>query len=411
VNDLISIVSQKHSLACLYFKDNVSFIVKEQLELASKLLGVLLPTKYVTLNLSLKLNLNPGRYPMRRSFASDNNAGVHPLALEAIARANQGHEVGYGDDPYTRAAEAAFESELGKVAVYPLLTGTAANVLAIAALLQPFEAVICTRLAHLWVDECGAPERFTGCKLIPLECPDGKLRVEQVAAAMTGRGDEHRVQPRMISITQPTEVGTLYTLKEMTDLAEFAHAQGLYLHVDGARISNAAATLNCSFKALLRDTGVDVVSFGGTKNGLMTAEALIFLQPELAKKMPYLRKQAMQLNSKMRFVSAQLEAFLNQKLWLDNAQHANKMALQLAEAVFSLPGITPAWPVESNAVFAKVPPGLIAPLKKQFYFYVWDETVPIVRWMCSFDTQAEDIEAFVTAIKQILNTLESEQIS
>jgi threonine aldolase len=205
---------------------------------------------------------------------------------------------GYGDDPYTQAAEAAFIAELGEVAVFPVLTGTAANVLAIAALLRPFEAVICSRLAHLWVDECGAPERFTGCKLIPLDTPDGKLQVAQVATALGGRGDEHRVQPRMISITQPTEVGTLYSLAEIQALAEFAHAQGLYLHVDGARISNAAAALNCRFSTLLRETGVDVVSFGGTKNGLLNAEALVFLNPALAQDMPYLRKQAMQLNSK-----------------------------------------------------------------------------------------------------------------
>lgn len=345
---------------------------------------------------------------MRRSFASDNNAGLHPEALAALAQANQDHEIGYGDDPYTHAAEAAFAAELGEVAVFPVLTGTAANVLAIAALLRPFEAVICSRLAHLWVDECGAPERFTGCKLIPLDAPDGKLQVDQVAAALGGRGDEHRVQPRMLSITQPTEVGTLYTLSEMKDLADFAHAQGLYLHVDGARISNAAAALNCSFRELLRETGVDVVSFGGTKNGLLNAEALVFLNPALAKEMPYLRKQAMQLNSKMRFVSAQWLPFLKEQLWQRNAQHANAMAQQLAEAVFALPGIEPAWPVESNAVFAKVPPGLIAPLKTDFYFYVWDETSSVVRWMCSFDTQPEDIQAFTQAIAQILNALESE---
>lgn len=345
---------------------------------------------------------------MRRSFASDNNAGLHPQALAALANANQEHELGYGDDPYTQAAEAAFVAELGEVAVFPVLTGTAANVLAIAALLRPFEAVICSRLAHLWVDECGAPERFTGCKLIPLDTPDGKLQVAQVATALGGRGDEHRVQPRMISITQPTEVGTLYSLAEIQALAEFAHAQGLYLHVDGARISNAAAALNCNFSTLLRETGVDVVSFGGTKNGLLNAEALVFLNPALAKEMPYLRKQAMQLNSKMRFVSAQWLPFLNDQLWLRNAQHANTMAQQLAEAVFALPGIEPAWPVESNAVFAKVPAGLIAPLKAEFYFYVWDETDSIVRWMCAFDTQPEDIQAFKAAIVKILKSLESE---
>lgn len=345
---------------------------------------------------------------MRRSFASDNNAGLHPQALAALAGANQEHELGYGEDPYTRAAEAAFAEELGEVAVFTVLTGTAANVLAISALLHPFEAVICSRLAHLWVDECGAPERFTGCKLIPLECPDGKLQVEQVAAALGGRGDEHRVQPRMISITQPTEVGTLYSLEEIKALADFAHAQGLYLHVDGARISNAAAALNCSFRQLLRETGVDVVSFGGTKNGLLNAEALIFFNPDQARNMAYLRKQAMQLNSKMRFVSAQWQPFLKAGLWLKNAQHANAMALQLAEAVFALPGIEPAWPVQSNAVFAQVPPALIAPLKEEFYFYVWDESRSIVRWMCAFDTQTEDIQAFTAAIQRILNALESE---
>lgn len=341
----------------------------------------------------------------RRSFASDNNSGLHPLILQALMDANQGHERGYGDDPYTRSMEMAFAELLGEVSVFPVLTGTAANVLAIAALLQPFEAVICSQQSHLWVDECGAPERFMGCKLVPLPTPDGKLRPEQLLPLLGGRGDVHRVQPRLISITQPTELGTLYTLDEISALADFAHRQGLLLHLDGARISNAVAALNCSLKALIRDTGVDVVSFGGSKNGLMNAEAVIFLDPAQAKTFPYLRKQAMQLNSKMRFVSTQLDVFLRSGLWLENARHANQMAQILAHSVFSLPGIEPAWPVQSNAVFARVPQALIAPLQQDFYFYVWDETLSVVRWMCSFDTQPEDLDAFVQRIRDLLSEM------
>ncbi|PIQ26290.1 threonine aldolase [bacterium (Candidatus Blackallbacteria) CG17_big_fil_post_rev_8_21_14_2_50_48_46] len=340
---------------------------------------------------------------MRRSFASDNNSGLDPMVLEALQAANQDHEIGYGEDPYTRAAEAAFQKELGDVAVFPVLTGTAANVLCISALLQPFEAVICSKMAHLWVDECGAPERFCGNKLIPLDTADGKLMPAQISTVLCGRGDEHRVQPRMISITQPTEVGTLYSREEITNLAEFAHQQGLFLHVDGARIANAAAALNCSFKDLLRDTGVDIVSFGGTKNGLLNAEAVVFMNPAQAKNMPYLRKQAMQLNSKMRFLSVQWEKALQSDHWLKNAKKANQMAALLAQAVFEIPEIEPAWPVQSNAVFAKVPKALIQPLQAEYYFYVWDESASIVRWMCSFDTQEIDIINFVNTIQDILN--------
>jgi threonine aldolase len=252
------------------------------------------------------------------------------------------------------------------------------------------------------VDECGAPERFTGSKLLPVATPDGQLSPALIEPLLQGRGDEHRVQARLISITQPTEVGTVYSLAQMRELADFAHAHGLWLHVDGARISNAAVSLDCDFNTLLRQTGVDLVSFGGTKNGLLNAEAVIFMQPEQARYMPWLRKQAMQLNSKMRFISVQLTAFLRQGLWRENARQANQMARLLAEQVFALPGIEPAWPVESNAVFARVPPALIGPLQQRFPFYVWDPSGPVVRWMCSYDTQPEQVSEFVQAIRELL---------
>jgi threonine aldolase len=336
-----------------------------------------------------------------RSFASDNNSGIHPEILKAISAANQGHVVGYGDDPYTGAAVRKFREHFGPdIDVFMVFNGTAANCLSLIALTRSFHAVICSEVAHIYTDECGAPERFTGCKLIPIPAPDGKLTVESVRRAYHGIGDQHHVQPRVISITQATEVGTVYRPQEIEALAGFAHERQMFLHVDGARIANAAASLGQSLRQATRDLGVDVLSFGGTKNGLMGAEAVIFFARELSRDFLYSRKQGMQLASKMRFISAQLNALLSDNLWWKNAQHSNRMAKLLERAIKKIPEIEIVYKVEANGVFAKVPPRSIAKLQKRYFFYVWNEEHSIVRWMCSFDTTEDDIKRFAELIAE-----------
>ena len=274
-----------------------------------------------------------------RSFASDNNAGVHPEVLEAIARANQGHTVGYGDDAYTESAVRKFKEHFGDdIEVFIVFNGTAANCLSLKALTDSYHAVICTDFAHIYTDECGAPEKFTGCKLIPLPNQNGKLTVEAVRGAYHGIGDQHHVQPRVVSITQSTEMGTVYKPAEIKALARFCHEHDLFLHMDGARIANAAASLKQNLRQATRDLGVDVLSFGGTKNGLMGAEAVVFFNKRLADNFLYLRKQGMQLASKMRFISAQFEALLTNDLWLTSAQHANRMAQMLEKEISKISG-------------------------------------------------------------------------
>jgi threonine aldolase len=330
-----------------------------------------------------------------RSFASDNNAVVHPEVLEAIRRANEGHTVGYGDDPHTDAALAKFKEQFGTdVAVFFVFNGTAANVLSLQALARPFHAVLCPELSHIYTDECGAPERLTGCKLVPLAAPDGKLTVETVAHAYHGIGDQHHVQPRVISITQSTEMGTVYKPAEVQALARFAHERKMFLHMDGARISNAVAAQGLTLRQATRDLGVDVLSFGGTKNGLMGVEAVVFFRPELAEDFMFLRKQGMQLASKMRFLSVQMEALLTNDLWRRNAEHANGMARLLEQEVKKIPGIRVAYPVEANGVFAQIPHEAIKRIQERYFFYVWSEEESVVRWMCSFDTTEEDVREF-----------------
>jgi threonine aldolase len=330
-----------------------------------------------------------------RSFASDNNAGIHPEVLKAISAANQGHAVGYGDDRYTAAAVEKFKEHFGQDAeVFIVFNGTAANCLSLKALTDSFHAVICTEVAHIYTDECGAPENFTGCKLIPIEAPEGKLTVESVGRAYHGTGDQHHVQPRVISITQATEMGTVYKPDEIKSLARFAHKREMFLHMDGARIANAAAALGQNLRQATRDLGIDVLSFGGTKNGLMGAEAVIFFDEKLAHNFQYLRKQGMQLASKMRFISAQFDALLTNDLWLQNADHANRMACLLQKEVSKIPQVKIVYKVEANGVFAKIPRHAIAKLQKRYFFYVWNEEESIVRWMCSFDTTEEDVRQF-----------------
>ncbi|MFT4560914.1 MAG: threonine aldolase [Gammaproteobacteria bacterium] len=336
------------------------------------------------------------------NFASDNCSGIHPKILEAIARANHGFEKAYGDDPYTDAAISALRNEFGKQAeVFFTFGGTGANVVGIASIARSFEAVFCADCSHIWADECAAPEKFFGGKLIPLPSVFGKITAEIVAANIGDSRGVHHVVPRVISITQPTEWGTIYQPEEIRALAEFAHARGMFLHVDGARLSNAAAALGCSLAATSSDLGVDVLSFGGTKNGLMGGEAIIFINPECATDAAFLRKQATQLPSKMRFISVQFEAFLETGLWRTNAEHANSMARRLADLVADVEGVDFCCPVEINALFPKLDPAYLGPLSDHCEFYMWDEKASIARWMTSFNTAIEDVDAFANLIRDV----------
>ena len=336
-----------------------------------------------------------------RSFASDNNAGVHPEVLEAITRANQGHVIAYGDDPHTRSANAKFEEHLGDgIEVFFTFNGTGANVLGLQALTRPYHAVLCSEYAHIYSDECGAPEKHTGCKLIPLPHVDGKITLDSVGHAYHGIGDQHHVQARVISITQCTEMGTVYRPEEVEALARFAHEHNMFLHMDGARIANAAVSLGQSLRQATRDLGVDVLSFGGTKNGIMGGEAVVFFNRDLGTDFLYLRKQGMQLASKMRFIAAQFEALLTNDLWRRSAEHANRMARVLEAEVRKIPQVRIVWPVEANGVFAQIPRQAMEKIKVRYFFYPWIEEQCIVRWMCSFDTTEEDIRDFAAVIAE-----------
>jgi threonine aldolase len=338
-----------------------------------------------------------------RGFGSDNHAGVHPEVLDAIAAANKGHAHSYGDDRYTREATAIFRRHFGEeVEPFFVFNGTGANVTSLAALTRSFEAVICADTSHLHIDECGAPEQVGGVKLLTLPTPDGKLTPDIVQPKLAGRGDEHQVRPRVLSIAQTTELGTVYTPDEIGALAECAHKAGLYLHVDGARFANAAAALGVEFRAISTDVGVDVLSFGGTKNGLMLGEAVVFFDGELARDYRFARKQGMQLASKMRFVAAQFSALLGGELWRQSAEHANRMARLLEQKVREIEGVEVTQQAEANAVFARLPQAAIPILQEQFFFYVWDAASGEVRWMTAFDTTEEDVEAFVACIQETM---------
>jgi len=339
--------------------------------------------------------------PPTRSFASDNNAGMHPEILDAIARANQGHVVAYGDDPYTRSALAKFEEHFGPgIDVFFTFNGTGANVLSLQALNRPFHAVLCSEYAHIYTDECGAPEKHTGCKLIPLPHQDGKITLDSVRHAYHGIGDQHHVQVRVISITQSTEMGTVYRPEQIQALAGFAHENNMFLHVDGARLANAAASLGQTLRQATRDLGVDVLSFGGTKNGIMGGEAVVFFNRALSTDFLYLRKQAMQLASKMRFIAAQFEALLTNDLWRRSAEHANRMARLLEKEVARIPEVKVVWKVEANGVFAQIPRHAIEKIRQHYFFYTWMEDESVVRWMCSFDTTEEDVREFARVVSE-----------
>src|SRR5215213_10232204 len=339
----------------------------------------------------------------KRSFASDNNAGIHPEMIEAIKAANDGHVVGYGDDPITERTIKLFQKHFGEhVAVYFVFGGTGANVLGLQAITNSYQAIICVETAHVNFDECGAPEKFTGCKLLAVSTPDGKLRVDQIKPLLHVTGVQHHVQPGVISISQVTEMGTVYTQKELKTLADFAHDSGMLLHVDGARLANAAVSLNASLKEITADAGVDVLSFGGTKNGMMYGEAVIFFDKERASDFKYIRKQGMHLPSKMRFISAQFEALLSGDVWRRGAAHANRMAQVLGSELAKVPKIKLTQPVQSNGVFATIPKEYIPVLQEKYFFYVWDDAISEVRFMASFDTSEEDIRDFVQFVKQIV---------
>src|SRR5258707_9156246 len=340
-----------------------------------------------------------------RGFSSDNNAGVHPEILEAIARVNQGHVVAYGDDAYTRSALKKFEEHFGpEIAVFFTFNGTGANVLSLQALTRSFNSVLCSDYAHIYTDECGAPEKHTGCKLIPLSQQNGKITLDSVRHAYHGIGDEHHAQPRAISITQSTEMGTVYQPEEIQALARFAHEHDMFLHMDGARLANAAVSLGQSFREATRDLGVDVLSFGGTKNGILGGEAVVFFHPEHGHDFLYLRKQSMQLASKMRFTAAQFEALLTNDLWRRSAEHANSMARLLEAELRRIPQIKVIWRVEANGVFAQIPRHAVEKIKERYFFYMWIEEEGIVRWMCSFDTTEEDVREFVKVVAEAVKS-------
>jgi threonine aldolase len=336
-----------------------------------------------------------------RGFASDNNAGVHPEVLEAIARANQGHVIAYGNDPYTRSAIAKFEEHFGaEIDVFFTFNGTGANVLGLQALTRPYHAILCSDYAHIYTDECAAPEKHTGCKLIPLPHQGGKITLDLVRRAYHGIGDQHHVQARVVSITQTTEMGTVYKPEEIQALARFAHEHEMFLHMDGARIANAAVSLGQSLRQATRDLGLDVLSFGGTKNGIMGGEAVIFFNREFSRDFLYVRKQGMQLASKMRFIAVQFEALLTNDLWRRSAEHANRMARVLEAQLRKIPQVRIAWPVESNGVFVQISRQALENIKERYFCYPWIEEEDIVRWMCSFDTTEQDIADFVKVVAE-----------
>lgn len=343
--------------------------------------------------------------PALRSFASDNYAGAHPEVLAAIAAANEGHQVAYGEDVYTRRLQEVMAEHFGPgVEVFPVFNGTGANVLGLQSMLPRWGAVICAQTAHINTDENAAPERVAGLKLLPVPTPDGKLTPDLVDREAWGWGDEHRAQPLAVSITQTTELGTAYTPGEIRAIADHAHARGMSVHLDGARIANAAAHLGLPLRELTTDAGVDLLSFGGTKNGLLFGEAVVVLNPEATQGLTYLRKLNMQLTSKMRFVSAQLIALLTDDLFLRSAAHANAMAQRLRQAVADVPGVTVTQPTQSNAVFAILPPGVADAVRERFRFYDWNPGTGEVRWMCAFDTTDADVDAFAVAIREAITT-------
>jgi threonine aldolase len=343
---------------------------------------------------------------VQRGFASDNNAGVHPEILKELISVNYGHAIGYGYDIYTEQAKKLFKEHLGNdTEVFFVFNGTAANVLGLSSVVRSWNSVITTFSAHLEQDECGAPEKFAGCKVLTVDTPDGKINVNMLEKHVHGFDFEHHSQPRIISITQATELGTVYSAGEILEISEFAHNNGMLLHMDGARIANAAVSLDLPFRSFTTDSGVDVLSFGGTKNGMMFGEAVCFLKPGLSNDFKYVRKQGMQLASKMRFISAQYIAYFKNDLWRRCAENSNSMARLLYEKVRDINGIRITQPVQSNGVFVIIPLQVAENLSKHYFFYAWNEKTSEYRWMTSWDTTEEDLENFVEILKKELGRL------
>jgi len=340
---------------------------------------------------------------MKRGFGSDNHSGFSPEVIDALVRANDRHALAYGDDEVTARLRVLIKDTFGpRASIYLVFNGTGANVLSIDAMCRSYEAVVCAETAHINVDECGAPQRVVGCRLLTVDTPDGKLTPALVKTRLHGFGFEHHSQPKAISISQPTELGTLYTLDEIRALADLAHSYNMYLHIDGARLANAAVALGCSFKEMTTDQGVDVLSFGGTKNGLIMGESCVILNQALDNDMLYRRKQMTQLGSKMRFMAAQMECYIESGMWRRNAEHSNRMAQLLYNELRDVPTVRVMYPVQVNSVFVQLPREVWTSLQEDYFFYDWDEDANVVRWMCSFDTTEDDIRNFVQALKNRL---------
>jgi len=338
-----------------------------------------------------------------KAFASDNYSGVHPEVMDALVRANSEHVGSYGNDEYTGRAVEKFKTFFGNnIEVYFVYNGTGANVLGLSALTQSFNSILCSEFAHIYVDESTAPETFTHCRLVPVPSMHGKIYPDQIEAKIQRVSDQHHPQAKVISISQATEYATVYTIDEIKAISTLAKKHNLYLHMDGSRIANAAVHLHQDFAAFTRDAGVDVLSFGGTKNGMMFGEAVIFFNPELAKSFAYQRKQGMQLHSKTRFIAAQFEALLTNDLWKRNAQHTNAMAALLEKEVRTIKGITVTQPVQANGVFATLPKNIVPALQQENFFYVWNEVTSEVRWMCSWDTTEEEVKEFASKLKKLI---------
>jgi len=338
-----------------------------------------------------------------RSFASDNNSGIHPQIIQAIIGANQGHAVGYGDDEWTSKADSIFRMIFGEdVQPYYVFNGTGSNLTALQALTCSYQSIICAKTAHIYSDECGAPAKATAAVLKPLPTPDGKLTPELIAAELHGLGVQHHSQPKVISISQSTEMGTVYTAEELKTLCDFAHSHNLYVHMDGSRLANACAHLGIGLRELSRDCGIDILSLGGTKNGMMMGEAVIAFRPEWNESLMYFRKQSAQLYSKMRFLSAQYITYFQDGLWLHNAKHSNAMAHYLYTQISNLPGVRFTQKVEANSLFLILPQDVIQKMLEHYFFYMWDEDANEIRLVCSWDTTLQDVDAFVNCLKTIL---------
>jgi len=336
-----------------------------------------------------------------KGFASDNNSGVHPEIMNQLLSVNSGHVLGYGSDIYTEEAEKIFRQIFGKdTKVYFVFNGTAANVLGITGVTNSWDSVITAFTSHIEQDECGAVEKFAGCKVLSVDTSDGKLTTSMLEKHMHGFGFEHHSQPKVISVTQATEMGTVYSPEEIKELADYAHSKGMLLHMDGARIANAAVSLGCSFREFTTDAGVDVLSFGGTKNGMMYGEAVCFLKARLSSEFKYIRKQGMQLASKMRFIAAQYIAYFKNNLWHNLASHSNKMAQILYQKIIKIDGVKVTQPVQANGVFVILPPEVASRLQKKYFFYTWNETINEYRLMTSWDTTPEEIFDFTELLKQ-----------